>query len=640
MGLYGYGKILYVDLLSREITRREIDPQFAQVYLGGMGFGCKMLYDEVGPKVDPFSPENEVIFANGPLTGTSAPCSGRTEITNISPLTGSIGTGNTGGVWGVLLRRAGFDVLVIKNKSEKPVYLWINDDTIELREASHLWGKDTRATSDILLKELGSSSAHQVSVLAIGPAGENLVKYACPLNDYHHVAARGGAGAIMGAKKLKAIAVRGTGTLKIARPEEFREVAREARERLMAAYRAARMPGCPPESGKEYLERGCFQARNYQTGVLPRWMETRSRGIAQRYVVGENSTCYGCPISCFSLVAVKEGKYAGLTENRGLSPGAAFDWGAKCAIDNLPAIWKCKESCQKLGLDYASAAGTIAFAMELYQRKIISSKDVDGLELTWGNEDAVIQMLDNIAYRQGFGDLLAEGSVRAAARIGKGAERYVMAIKGMEMMLPDPRSARRGWVFGALTNPRGGDNIKNTHCHADTYNPNWWTDEFDMFEDVKAKIYTMPPDQVSNTWTGKPAMCKWFEDLYSAVNALGICFFPSGFQLAIGPTYLSRLLSACTGRETSPEDIMKSGERIFTLLKISAARHGLDRRDDKFPERFYTEPLPEGPAKGAVLSRETMEQLLDEYYDLRGWDTRTGLPTAEKLNELGLGEIT
>jgi aldehyde:ferredoxin oxidoreductase len=638
--LYGYGKILDVDLSTGKLITREIDPRFAREFIGGMGFGCKILYDEVGTEVDPFGPNNIVIFANGPLTGTRAPCSGRTEITTKSPLTGSIGTGNTGGVLGAALKRAGFDLIVIRNKAEKPVYLWIDNEVAEIREASHLWGKDTRLTSDILRKELGSSIASQVSVLAIGPAGEHLVRYACPVNDYYHTAARGGAGGVMGAKRLKAIAVRGTGTLKIAWPKEFQAAAREARERTLAADKAwTKMPGSPQAMIKMVLERGSLPAKNFQTGVLPQWVESRGQDIAQRYVTKKEGTCFACPISCFNLAEVKEGKYAGVKANRALHAGVVVDWGAKCAIDNLPAIWKCKELCQSLGMDYASAAGCIAFTMELFQRGILTKKDTDGLDLSWGNEDAVIEMLNKIAFREGFGDVLAEGSLRAAKSIGKGAEQYVMATKGMEMMSLDPRSGLRGWVFGELTNPRGGDNLKSTHFFADQYNPNWWVDQFDMFENVREKIYNMSPQEVSSTWEGKAMMCKWFEDLYSAINALGVCFFPSGFRLALGPTYFSKLFSACTGWDTSPEEIMKFGEKVFTLLKAYTVRQGLSRKDDTWPERFYREPLPEGPAKGAVLSREVIDRLLDEYYELRGWDKKSGLPTVQKLIELGLSDV-
>ncbi len=648
MVTYGYGKILDVDLSTGKIIKKDIDPKFAQKFVGGMGFSCKILYDEVGTDVGPLDPDNIVIFAVGPLTGTFAPCSGRTEITTKSPLTGHIGTGNTGGVWGAALKHAGFDVIVARNEAEKPVYLWIDDDAVEVREASHLWGKDTVITSDMLRQELDPDPTSKISVLAIGPAGENLVRYACPVNDYHHVAGRCGAGAVMGAKRLKAIAVRGTGAVKVARPKEFREAAREARERLIGAVSATSRRHVPTtfvqqlNTTQEALEWGGLPGKNFQTGDVPQWIETRGRDVALKYITKKESVCYGCPIPCFDLAEVKEGKYAGLKVSGGHRGGVVLDWGAKCAIDNLPAIWKCKETCQRLGMDYVSPSGCIAFAMELYQRGIITKKDTDGLELTWGNEDAAIEMLHKIAFRDGFGDVLAEGSVRAAKKIGKGAEQYVMTVKGMEMLMLDPRgSGGKGFNFGTLTNPRGGDNLKSTHFMADRYTPDWWIDKFDMFEDVKKRIYSMPPEECTFTWEGKPMMCKWFEDLYSTLNALGLCFFPSGNRLALGPTYISKLYSACTGWDTTPQELMMLGERIFTLLKAYTIREGLTRKDDNWPDRFYREgsSLEEGPTTRVALSRDTINKLLDEYYELRGWDKKSGLPSKEKLFELGLRDV-
>jgi aldehyde:ferredoxin oxidoreductase len=642
MELFGYGRVVDVDVSTGEIEKRNIDPVFAQEYIGGMGFSCKILFDEVGPDVDPLGPDNIVIFANGPLTGSEAPCSGRTEVTTKSPLTGSIGTGNTGGHWGVLLKRAGIDVLLVRGKAREPVYLWIDDDVIELRDALHLWGKDTRATSDMLSRELGASASFKVSTLAIGPAGENLVKYACPINDYHHGAARSGAGAVMGSKKLKAIAVHGSRKPKIARPEEFEEAAKEARDQLLESTRS-KVRKTDSSLFRNVIEayqaRGCLPYKNFQTGILPEWVKEIGPEVAIKYYTRKEGTCYNCSISCFNLVEVNEGKFRGLKGTRGTHPGVAIEWGAKCGMNNLPAIWKCKEVCQELGLDYVSAAGTIAFAMELFQRGLITTKETDGLELTWGNEDAAVRMLHNIALREGFGDVLAEGSNKAAASIGKGALQYAMTIKGMEMMSCDPRSGSRAWVLGQIVNPRGGDNIKNTHGQAEYPNPNLTMEELDIFEDVKKSIYGMPLKEIPWTWEGKALMCKWFEDLYSILNALGLCIFPSGFNLAIGPTHLSKLLSACTGWEITPHDIMRLGEKVFTVLKAYTVRQGLKRDDDAWPKRFYNEPLSEGATKGTVLSTETVDRVLDEYYELRGWDKHSGLPTEQRFIELGLGDI-
>ncbi len=636
--MYGYGKILDVDLSSRRIATTDIDPDFARNFIGGMGFSSKILYDEVGPGVNPFSPANILIFANGPLTGSQAPCSARTEITTKSPLTGIIGTGNTGGLWGAALKHAGFDIAIIRNQSETPVYLSIDDTAVELKDAGHIWGKNTVAATDILLEESGAGT----SVLTIGPAGENLVRFACPVNDYHHVAARNGSGAVMGYKRLKAIAVRGTGEVKIARPEAFAEAIREARERLATARKVSGF-GSGGGQGEETppwdVIYGSLPGKNYQTGHFPRWMETHRRAIGAKYMSREQSPCWSCPMQCFHLAEVNEGKYAGLKVGRPGATGVHYAFGAKCAIDDMLATWKCKEVCHQLGMDYVSAAGCISFSMELFQRGILTSSDCDGLELTWGNPDASLELLKKMAYREGIGDLLAEGTARSAQKIGRGAEKYVMTTKGAEMMSTDPRSGKRGYVFGVITNPRGGDNVKGAHFLADEYNPKWGADQIDMFNEAKRVVYNMPPEEVPFTWEGKAMMVKWFEDLYSYLNCVGVCFFPSGFTLAWGPTHLAKLLSACTGQEVTPQAVMDSGEKIFNVLKAYNVRQGLSRKDDDWPDRFYREPLPDGPAQGAQLSHETTDKLLDEYYTLRGWDKKTGLPTRQKLEGMGLSDI-
>lgn len=638
--LYGYGKRLDIDLSTGSIVKSDIDPTFAQEFVGGMGFSCKILFDEVGTGIDPLSPDNIVVIANGTLTGTNAPCAARTEVTTKHPMTGNIGTGNTGGSWGTMLKRAGFDLIIIRKKAEKPVYLWIEDGKCELRDASHLWGKDIYETSGILEKELKPSNPSQVKVMAIGTAGENMVRFACAINEYYHCAARNGAGAVMGSKNLKAIAVYGTGALNPARPEEFSAAVKEARQRLKEREKAQSLWGQQRDYTLEMLKTGCLPGKNFQTGIMPNWEETRTLAVHRKYTTGEQlGTCHACPISCFLGAEIKEGKYAGTTVSRGTHPGVVFDFGAKCGIESLPAIWTCKQLTHKLGMDYPSASGTIAFAMELYQRGIITKKDTDGLELKWGDEDLVIELLHKMAKREGFGNLLAEGSARMAKKIGKGAEKYVMATKGIEMMSHDPRTGSRGYCFGDMTNPRGGDNVKNTHFAADKYVPNWWLDKFDMFDEVKEKAYCVPPEQTASTWAGKPMMTKWFEDLSSLQNALGICIYPAGLSLALGPTHFARLYSAFTGFDTTPREIMHLAEKVFAIFKAYAIREGFARKADSFPDRFYEEPLPEGPTKGAMLSRKEMDKLLDEYYVLRGYDKESGIPTREKFLELGLGDV-
>ena len=402
------------------------------------------------------------------------------------------------------------------------------------------------------------------------------------------MAARSGAGAVMGAKKLKAVVVRGSKPVSYAEPEKFRKIAGEAGKILVKASRAAMDAGAPVDVRVSQSEEGCLPAKNFQTGVLPNWVETRSAKMAKKYINRKEGTCYRCPVSCFQIAEVKDGKYAGTLSARGQMPGATFNFGAMCAIDNLPAIWHCKHLCQQMGLDYESTGGVIAFSMELFQRGVIDENDTDGLVLNWGNEDAAVQLIKMIASRKGFGDILANGAVRASRIIDRGAEHSVVAIKGVELtMIPDPRPATRtGWLFGALTNPRGGDNVKNTHFYAERYNPNWWVDDYDMFEDVKKEIYRFAPDKISHTWEGKALMCRWFEDLFSVCNSFGICFFTVGNKLAWGPQWLSQLLGAATGWEVRPEDIIKIGEKAFNLMKAYTIREGLSKKDDQWPDRF------------------------------------------------------
>lgn len=439
MYTHGYGQILDMDLATGRIKKTPVDPRFAQKYIGGGGFGHKILFDEVGPEIDAYSPENIVVFANGPFTGTKAPCGGRTEVTTVHPLTGNIGTGNTGGIWGAVLKHAGFDVIIVRNRAEKPVYLWIDDDTVEIRDAGHLWGKDARVTSDILRQEL----SRRVSVMAIGQAGEKLVRYALALNDYYHVAGRCGAGGVMGSKNLKAIAVRGTGTPQAARPEEFRQAVRDSRERLLAADTAFALPS--PVSGNE------FHRSNERPGM--------GREDMLKYSTGRGAICYSCGMNCYNdMGEVKEGKYAGLKESNITRPMVVGLFGG-LGIDNLPAVWKCKDSSQRFGMDYASVTRIISFAMELFKDGLITSGDTDGIELVRGNEDGIIEMMKKIALREGFGDVLAEGSARAAKIIGKGAEEYVRTVKGMEGGTSsgvDRMGAGANWWFlGSTDQPQG-----------------------------------------------------------------------------------------------------------------------------------------------------------------------------------------
>ncbi len=631
------GKIIDINLSSGKIEKRDTAPVLARKYLGSMGLNSKILYDETGPGVDPLGPENIIIMGCGPLTGTAAPFSGRMEITTRSPLTNHFGSASTGGDFGAYLKKAGYDAAIIRGVSTKPVYLWINDDQVELRDASHLWGGDTRQTSDRIRDELETGSS-PVKVMSIGPAGENLVKIACPVNEYHHVAARCGIGAVMGSKKLKAVAVRATGEVPIARPGEFKQAIKQIAGVLKSNPDFGYLKKTSSQFVQDlYVKLGCFPGNNFQAGEIPGWEESRGRDVVLSYVTKLEGVCYRCPLKCFKMGEVNEGKYAGLKVSSVTFISTVLEIGAKLGIDNLPAIWKCKEVCHLLGLDYGSASGVIAFAMELYQRGILTKKEADGLSLNWGDDDVVLELLRKISYREGIGDILADGSVKAAQRIGKGAEKYTMTVKGMEMMWSDPRSAPKGWTLGFLLNPRGGDNIKTTHGNRiGIPSPDWGVEMFDMPQDVRNKIYGVPPRIEPSSYEGKAMMVKWMGDTCSAVSAAGGCIFPVT-MMGIGSTYFSRLVAAATGWDVTPEEFTAIGERVFNLMRLYIVREGLSRKDDEFPDRFYVEALPAGPAEGARLSKKDISDFLDESYRLQGWDSN-GIPTRERLSELGLEE--
>jgi len=517
------------------------------------------------------------------------------------------------------------------------VYLSINDGQVELRDADHLWGKDTWQTSDLVKDELDQDSS-EVKVLAIGLAGENLVRFACAVNEYYHTAARSGVGAVMGSKKLKAVAVRGTGEVPIARPKEFKQATKEIASLLKSNPDFSYLQKTTSHYAHDgWVKNGCFPGNNFQTGYIPRWAESRGGNVALSYVTKLEGVCYRCPFKCFKMGEVNEGKYAGLKISSVGFVSSVQEFGAKLGLDNLPAIWKCKEVCHLLGLDYCSASGVIAFAMELYQRGILTEEEADGLTLNWGNDDVVLELLRKISCREGMGDILADGSLRAAQRIGKGAEKYAMNIKGMEMTWSDPRSAPKGWTLGYLLNPRGGDNVKTTHSvRVEDPVEGWGIERFDIPQDIKNKIYGVPPKIDPSGYKGKAMYVKWMADTCSAVSAAGSCIL-CVTRLGMGSTYFSKLVAAATGWDMKPEEFADIGERIFNLMRLYIVREGLNRKDDDFPDRFYSEPLPEGPAKGAKLSRKDINDFLDESYRLRGWDNN-GIPTREKLVELGLEE--
>jgi aldehyde:ferredoxin oxidoreductase len=594
------GKLLRVDLTKGEWKVEELDQKLAAKFIGGRGLGSKILFDEIDPKVDPFSPNNKLIMATGPLTGTSASAAGRYMVITKSPLTGTIACSNSGGHFGAELKFAGFDLIIFEGKSKEPVYLYIEDRKVELRDAKSIWGKTTHEATDKILSETDMDAR----VACIGPAGEKLVRYACVINDKHRAAGRSGVGAVMGSKNLKAVAVKGSGSITIANKEAFRKATLDVFQKVKANPVTSK--GLPTYGTCVLVNiinaSGIFPTRNFNEGVFEGAEKISGETIVDDILV-RNRACFSCPIACGRVVKVTNPKYECFTEG----PEYESDWamGACCEVDNLDAIAKGNYLCDTLGFDPISAGVTIACGMELFEKGIISTKEV-GRSLNFGDADAMVEMIRNIGYREGFGDALAEGSYRLAEKFGH--SEYSMSVKKQEFPAYDGRGVQ-GMGLQYATSNRGA-------CHVRGYM---------VFPEILSVPQKIDPFETEE----KAGWVKTFQDLTAVVDSSGLCLFN---VFAFGGPEILEYLKAATGVEMSLDELMKAGERIWNLEKVFNLKAGITGKDDRLPDRLVKEPMPSGPAKGKVVE---LDKMLPEYYQLRGWD-KEGVPTKEKLKELGL----
>lgn len=594
------GKILRVDLTRGEVKREELDRNVASKFIGGRGLASKILLDEMDPKVDPLGLQNKLIMATGPLTGTSATAAGRYMVVTKSPLTGTIASSNSGGHFGAELKFAGLDLIIMEGKANTPVYLFIEDGTAELRDAKSIWGKTTHEATDKLLKETDM----EARVACIGPAGEKLSRLACIINDKHRAAGRSGVGAVMGSKNLKAVVVKGSGSVTVADKEAFRKATLDGLKKVKANPVASK--GLPTYGTAVLINiinaNGILPTRNFQAGVFEGAEKISGEAIRDQILV-RNRACFACPMACGRVVRVTNPKY----ECFGEGPEYESDWalGACCGVDNLDAIARANYLCDTLGLDPISAGVTIACAMELFERGIISEKEV-GRSLYFGDADGMVEMIKATAYREGFGDALAEGSYRLAEKFGH--PEYSMTVKKQEFPAYDGRGSQ-GMGLQYATSNRGA-------CHVRGY--------------LTAPEILGSPQKIDRFETkGKAGWDKTFQDLTAVVDSAGICLFDT---FALGAPEILEYLKAATGLEMNLDDLMKAGERIWNLEKLFNLKAGLTGKDDRLPDRLVKEPMPDGPAKGRVVE---LDKMLPEYYELRGWD-KEGNPTEEKLRELGL----
>jgi len=625
------GIVLRVDLSSRKIVKEPLEKELQLKYCGGRGLNTKFLYDELKPGIDPLGPDNKIIFGTGPCCGTLVPSSQRFTVSTKSPITGFLADSNCGSSFGAKLKYAGYDMLIIQGKAERPVYLWIDDDKVELRDAEHLWGKTTYETKGALEVELGDP---EISVLSIGPAGENLVKFACIIGDLGRAAGRT-VGTVLGSKNVKAIAARGTKGVKVANPDLLLEAWQEMyaawhdRPEDEAQFQAYVTMG---QNGPMilYNESGFLPTKNYLQGTYEDIDLVTGERLAERYFYRPKA-CFSCPTACDHHFVVDKGPYAG-TYGEGIELGQSEHFSSRLMINDLDSVPKMTALCDELGMDQMEMAHIIGFTMECFDKGILTKEDTDGLTVKWGDMAASLNLIQKTAYREGIGDVFAEGVERASKRIGRGAEDIVLDVKGITISTRDPRGSK-AWALGYAVAARGADHCRSlVMCE---FGPN----SVQGFDPVRGEVLGVPGTSVDPlVEEGKAQIVKWYEDVRSFQNCMEMCIFSSHrYPREVGMAeMMAKFYGAVTGIVLSAEDVMHIGERMVNLDRAFNVREGLTRKDDSLPKRFLEEPMPDGPAKGQTVK---LEPMLDEYYQLRGWERDTGFPTREKLEELGLKQV-
>ncbi|MEE8353994.1 MAG: aldehyde ferredoxin oxidoreductase family protein [Dehalococcoidales bacterium] len=614
---YGYyGKILRVDLSRGTTSVDEPEDSFYRRYLGGSGFISYYLLREVPAGADPLGPDNKVIFAAGPVTGVAIAGSGRNSVGAKSPLTGGHGNAEVGGFWGAELRHAGWDAIIIEGKAASPVYLWIEDDKVEIRDAKHLWGRPTLEVQKAIQKELGSSA---IRVAQIGPGGENLVRYACIVNDINHAAGRTGIGAVMGSKNLRAVAVRGSQKVPLADPAAVNAMAKWLRGDLKTNRAAVGMSTNGTAGGLTFFNTmGNLPTRNFREGQFEGADKISAAAMKETIMVKQGG-CYACPIRCKPHVAVS-GKLKVDPAYGGPEYETLGALGSSCAIDNLEAIARGNQQCGAYGLDTISTGVTIAFAMECFEKGIISEKDTGGLKLNFGNADAMLEAIELIAHREGIGKVLAEGSARAAGIFGDGAAELAMHVKGQELPMHEPR-CKMGLGFGYAISPTGAD-----HCH------NIHDTGYERIGSGPRAMGILDPLPSQDLSAGKVRLQLYGSLWQHTLNCLLFCQF-----VPLSTDRMATLINGITGWNTNLWDLMKVGERCITMARAFNVREGLGKSDDFLPKRFLT-PFTSGPLEGVAIKESDLANAVDTYYGMVGWDD-SGRPTAAKLEELGIGWV-
>jgi len=619
--LGGYnGKILRVNLSKKTISVEGIDDLFCRKYLGGAGFVTYFLWKELQPGIDALSPDNKLIFALGPLTGGLLPGGARHCVGAKSPLTGGIAKSEAGEFWGAELKRAGYDVIIIEGRADKPVYLWVRDGEASIRDASHLWRQNTKETQQNIRAELGD---RRIRLAMIGPGGENLVRYACIMHGLYDAAGRGGLGTVMGSKNLKAIVVRGHRTRQISSPDRLKNL----KQWLMANYSKG-LAEFGTGGGMEICEETDLPIRNFRDGLFPAVGRISARAVKDTIRI-KMEGCFGCPIRCKKVVKFQE-PYSVDPQYGGPEYETLAALGSNCGIDDLKAIAKGNELCNAYSLDTISVGGVIAFAMECFENGLLSIKDTDGIELRFGNAEAMLKLIKLIAKREGIGDLLAEGTARLAQKIGHGAAEFAMQVKGLEAGFHEPRIFP-AFGLGFMVNPHGADHCCNFDMPMGSVQigDDIYVDPEELRE--LRPLGIIDPIPFYGIGGSQVALFRLVQLKQIVLDSLVLCqFFPYSYE------QIADAVGAFTGWDTGVMELLRVAERTLTLARLFNIREGFTVADDTLPRRFF-QPKTGGILAGKPpLDPAKMEKAKSYYYTLMGWDACTGIPTPEKLEELNI----
>ena len=615
--LGGYtGKVLRIDLTKGVSKVTELERVLARAFLGGRGFNAKRLYDEIPPGTDPLGPENNLYFATGPLVGTSFPTASRFNISAKSPQTGILGDTNAGGHFASEMKYAGYDQIVLEGRSGKPVYVHVSDDNVEFRDASHLVGRGVYETDEIIKSDLGD---RRVQTAIIGPAAENGVKFAGIFANLMRAAARTGMGSVMASKGVKALVVRGTGSVSVAKPGMFEGLVEEIEDQIRGheQYWGRRRMG----TTRILLmanEAGFLPTRHYTAGTFEHAAEVSGERLAEEFNV-KGRGCFACTIPCSRFYVVKSGEHAGLY-GEGPEYESQGSFTSRMGNRSLETALKANDLCNRLGLDILTTAESISWAMELHERGMLTSEEVDGLDLSWGNGETILALIGKIARREGFGDLLADGTRVSAERLGRGMD-LTMQVKGLDIIMADPRGLK-GFGLGYAVASRGGDHLRSEPF-------------LELADDpaIGERMFGVPDATMRLAYRGKGKLVSYFEDWNAVIDALEPCKNIMQNMEILTFDLASKVIEATTGLQMTPAEVRGVGERIINVERAFNVREGIRRKDDTLPRRFREEPLTEGASKGTVFE---LEPMIDEYYGERGWDLETGIPTAETLRRLGL----